>query len=399
MTGWSKEDIGFSNRQRVLGEILGVESVSRAQIAERLGLNAASVSRITRDLIEARLVREISASAPESRRGPRTKVLGVENAGGYVIGIGVNAFQQMVTLADLSNNRIASWDASFEDLSDAESFLETCCGQAERLIRKHVPDRSRLFGVGVTIAGDLDKARGTVLSAPTLGWLGEVDVCEIVRRHLETPVVLETPSAAICHSEANFGVARNVANVVTIYCSLGFGFGFQLNGAEYSGVSRTGRLLTEARVTDGVASNRPVSLSELCGGNALLQQVMGQSAFQALSDRERAQEIWEVVSHADEGDEKSKQALEEFGARAASCFALTLTVLQPEMLLLAGPLAQSPYFFDAFCRQIAALRADVQQPFEIVKSEMTQMGAARLLSLSENIANAKLDLNALKGGE
>ena len=69
------------------------------------------------------------------------------------------------------------------------------------------------------------------------------------------------------------------------------------------------------------------------------------------------------------------------------------------MLLLAGPLAQSPYFFDAFCRQIAALRADVQQPFEIVKSEMTQMGAARLLSLSENIANAKLDLNALKGGE
>ncbi|MCG7520770.1 ROK family transcriptional regulator [Ruegeria sp. Ofav3-42] len=399
MTGWSQEEIGLGNRQRVLSEILGAGTISRTQIAERLNLNAASVSRITRDLIDARLVQEADASKPEARRGPRSKKLMVENSGGFVIGIGINAFQQMVTLADLSNNRIASWDAGQVDPADAQEFLKVCCRHAEELIGEHVLDRSRLFGVGVTIAGDLDKARGTVVSAPTLGWLEEVNVCEIVGRELNVPVVLETPSAAICHSEVAFGVARDIENVVTIYCSLGFGVGFQLNGSEYSGVSRTGGLLTEARVTDGVASNVPVSLSDLCGGTALLRQILSPSDFVSLSDRERARKIWEIVSLADKGDEKCKAVLEEFGARAASCFSLTLTVLQPEMVLLAGPLAQSPYYFDAFCSQIDILKADLQQSVKIQRSEMTQMGAARLLSLSENIANAKLDLNALKGGK
>ncbi len=399
MTSWSQEEIGLGNRQRVLGEILGAGTISRTQIAERLELNAASVSRITRDLIDACLVQEVNASEPEVRRGPRAKKLVMKNSGGYVIGVGINAFQQMVTLADLSNNRIASWDAGLADPTNAHEFLKVCCQHAEELIREHVPDRSRLFGVGVTIAGDLDKARGTVMSAPTLGWLEEVNVAEIVGRELNVPVVLETPSAAICASEVAFGAARDIENVVAIYCSLGFGFGFQLNGTDYNGVSRTGGVLTEARVTDGVASNIPVSLSELCGGTALLRQILGPDAFAELSDREKARKIWEVVSLADKDDEKCKMVLEEFGARAASCFSLTLTVLQPGMVLLAGPLAQSPYYFDAFCKQIDVLKTDLQQPIKIHRSEMTQMGAARLLSLSENIANAKLDLNALRGGK
>ncbi|WP_170379505.1 ROK family transcriptional regulator [Ruegeria atlantica] len=398
MAGSSLEEIGRGNRQRVLSEILGSGTISRSQIAEKLELNAASVSRITRELIEARLVQEVGDAKSEGRRGPRTKRLSVDRTGGYVIGIGINAYQQVVTLADLSNNRIASWDAGGEGLSEGEGFLKTCCDQARKLIEHHVPDRDRLFGVGLTIAGNLDKARGTVISAPTLGWDDEVGVRDLVQKELGVPVALETPSAAICQSEAAFGAARNIENVVVIYCALGFGVGLQINGQPYSGISRVGGVLTEAKTTDGLGSNLPVTLSDLCGGKALLQKLLSSDVFNALSDRDRARKIWEVVSGADETDGDYRSVLEEFGARTANCFSLSLTVLQPELVLLAGPLAQSPIYLEAFRKQIDTLKSDLQQPIKIKSSEMTHMGAARLLSLSENIANAELDLNLLKGG-
>ncbi|MFA3918706.1 ROK family transcriptional regulator [Ruegeria hyattellae] len=398
MAGWSQEEIGRGNRQRVLGEILGSGTISRTQIADNLALNTASVSRITRDLIEARLVQEVGISQPEGRRGPRTKQLTMDRSGGYVIGVGINAYQQVVTLADLSNNRIASWDAGGKGLSDGDGFLKTCCEKARKLIEKHVPEKERVFGVGLTIAGNLDKARGTVISAPTLGWEKEIKVCEIVREKLGVPVVLETPSAAICQSEVNFGVARNIENVVVIYCSLGFGIGLQVNGQPYSGISRVGGVLTEAKTTDGLGCKLPVALSDICGGKALLRQLLTPDVFDALSDQEKARKIWDVVSQAEQVDGDFRLALEDFGARAANCFSLSLTVLQPELVLLAGPLAQSPIYLEAFRNQIDNLKSDLQQPIKIKSSEMTHMGAARLLSLSENIANAELDLNFLKGG-
>ena len=397
MAGWSQEEIGRGNRQRVLGEILGAGTISRTQIADNLALNAASVSRITRELIEARLIQEVGVSQPEGRRGPRTKKLTMDRTGGYVIGIGINAFQQVVTLADLSNNRIASWDAGGTGLTDGSSFIRECCRKAKALVEQHVPERDRLFGVGLTIAGNLDRARGIVISAPTLGWDEETNVCGIVREELGVPVVLETPSAAICQSEVSFGAARNIENVAVIYCALGFGIGLQVNGEPYSGIGRVGGVLTEAKTTSGVGSNVPVSLSDLCGGKALLRQLLTPEVFDALSHQERTQKMRDVVSLANEGDEECRSALEEYGAKAATCFSLSLTVLQPELVLLAGPLAQSPYYLEAFRKQIDNLKAELQVPIKIKVSEMTHMGAARLLSLHENIANAELDLNLLKG--
>lgn len=398
MAGWSQEEIGRGNRQRVLGEILGSGTISRTQIADNLALNAASVSRITRELIDARLVQEVGVSKPEGRRGPRTKKLTMDRSGGYVIGIGINAYQQVVTLADLSNNRIASWDAGGAGLTDGTSFIRACCKQAKALIEEHVSDKERLFGVGLTIAGNLDKARGIVISAPTLGWSEETNVCGIVREELGVPVALETPSAAICQSEVAFGAARNIENVAVIYCAMGFGIGLQVNGEPYSGIGRVGGVLTEAKTTEGVGSNTPVSLSDQCGGRALLRQLLTPQVFDALSDQERAQKVWDVVSSANESEGEYRTALEDFGARAANCFSLSLTVLQPELVLLAGPLAQSPYYLQAFRKQIDSLKADLQQPIKIKSSAMTHMGAARLMSLNENIANAELDLDVLKGG-
>ena len=119
----SRQDLGRANRRRVLAELVFRGPVSRSAIAERTGLTNASVSRITRDLIEAGLVMERASVVNPNRPGRRFVELDIDGSGGYVLGIGLNVFQQSVTLADLKNNRIDRIDLSLADLSDPEVVI------------------------------------------------------------------------------------------------------------------------------------------------------------------------------------------------------------------------------------------------------------------------------------
>lgn len=68
-----KTDIGAQNRNLVLAQILRQPPISRSAIGQALNLNAASVSRITRELIDARLVRESGLADAQGRPGAQVR--------------------------------------------------------------------------------------------------------------------------------------------------------------------------------------------------------------------------------------------------------------------------------------------------------------------------------------
>lgn len=183
---------------------------------------------------------------------------------------------------------------------------------------------------------------------------------------------------------------------MTIYCSLGFGVGVRINQQPFGGFDPLGSVLTETKIARDITSGAFGYLSDLCGGRALLREMFGDAALAGLTDQEKALKVYEILSATHTVPPAHQAMLGDIGLRSANAFALCLSVVQPDLLLLAGPLAQSPHYFEAFQRQIGALGAVPRERFEIKRSELTQMGAARLLSLSENIANAKLDLVALR---
>ena len=117
-----EQDQGARNRNRVITEILRSPGLSRTDIGNAVGLNVASVSRITRDLIDADLIRESDAFGPKGRPGRRSVGLKPYGDGGYIIGIGLNAFRQSVTLADLENRKIAEWVSSDTPSKDGEAL-------------------------------------------------------------------------------------------------------------------------------------------------------------------------------------------------------------------------------------------------------------------------------------
>ena len=118
---WGNENFSNRNERLVLSEILFRGPLPRTEVAERIGLTQASISRITRNLIEAGLVEETGQQYEEAVK-PGRKRIGVKarSDGGYVAGIAINAFQQDIVIADLTNGKLAEKRLNFPSLDQAE---------------------------------------------------------------------------------------------------------------------------------------------------------------------------------------------------------------------------------------------------------------------------------------
>ena len=371
---------GMRNRRLVLVEIMRNPGVARTEIANTIGLNLASVSRITRDLIEAGLVQEAENFGQSDRPGRRFVGIVPRGDGGVVIGIGMNAFRQSITLANLENEKLDEWVADSDPGADGSAFLRTCFEIAAQMVARWAGGRTRFFGVGMAVAAELDKPAGKILSAPVFGWQDPVDARKLCRETLNAPLVLDAPSSAINKAEADCGLGRGVGNLATLHCSLGFGLGIRATGDDGHRVDEFGRVLTQARASDGSG----LSLSELCGGVSILAELHGAERIAGLPAREQARMLSEALGRVP-NDAELSGLLHRTGKKTAHQTALIFDLFRPERILLAGPLARAEPYFAGFCTALDGLLSAHARPPEILHSNMTPTGASRWLSLRSNV--------------
>lgn len=384
-------NLGARNRNQVIVEILRRPGLSRTDIGRAVGLNVASVSRITRDLIDAGLVRETDAFGPKGRPGRRFVGLRPADDGGHVIGIGLNAFRQSVTLADLRNRKIAEWVFEGTPGENGEDFIRLCLEKAKDMVREHVADPGRFFGVGMAVAAELDKGEGRILNAPVFGWHRPIAAADLAREVLGAALALDTPASAINSAEAERGLGRDVTKLTTLHCTLRFGIGVHNSGTGGCPELKIGRAMTQSKAPDG--SGR--TLSEACGGLAILEAVLGADALAGHCDAALSAMLVEVIGRAAR-DPEIRAVLRENGARTARYLALVLDLCAPERLLLAGPLAEAEDYVAGFRQALPMSLSRHDRAPEIHCSDMTPTGASRWLALYENVAMGNLDLAALK---
>lgn len=387
----SHQDQGSKNRRMVLSEILRHPGISRTEIGKSVGLNAASVSRISRDLIEAGLVKEADSFGDKSRPGRRFVGLAPRGQGGFIVGIGMNAFRQSVTLADLENRKIAEWISPEAPSTDGEAFMRLCLEKADEMVRAHVPNRDRFFGVGIAIAAEIDKANGELLSAPVFGWTTPIRLASMVRDMLNVPLVLDTPSSAINKSEADIGQGLGVSNLITVHCSLGFGIGIRQLNDDNATLQEFGRVLIESKAPDG--SGR--TLSDVCGGMAILHNLLRPEKIADRTDTELGAMLIDMIRRS-KTDAGLRDLLGDIGGLTAQYLSLLFDLCQPECILLAGPLATSPEYIAGFTDALSTSLARPAHIPEIRSSDLTPTGASRWLALRGNVAMADLDLETLK---
>ena len=354
---------GHGNRLRVLREMVLNEPLSRTEIAGRLDLSDAAVSRITRGLIDEGLVREVPEE-PDPHAGPgrRTKRLDIVAGSGYVLGIGIGLTLQTITLADLKNRVVASIELELSDFDDPERVIDLMARESLRLMDTHVPNRDRMLGGCIMISGAVDTATGNVRYSDYLRGWNDVPLRSKLVESLGIPMRVESLSNAVALAEARFGAAQGRNDVLCTTCALGLGTGLILDGRLIRGHNFNAGIIGHIKVT--TETGQVTTLDRVASGRGVLQRLYGYDVDLSRGSLARmGKDLLDAIERDRNGDPAVTGIMSEMGYRLGFITAQGIRFVAPEIFVIAGPLSMSPSY-------VAAARASIAEAVETFQVEV-----------------------------
>ena len=314
------------NRAAIFRIIASAGPIARAQIAQQLGLSPATVTAVTRELIDQGLVRVAERAPSRGGRpalllelvGEAATALGVKIAHDHLVGVRVNLE------ADVLQRDEVAFDAAAPDALDRlVNVLEGWIADSG--------SETPLLGVGLGVAGVFD-ARTGMLDAPTLAWR-DVPLAHLLGERLGLPVYVDNDVNTLAVSERLYGRGRDAEHFITVTIGRGVGLGIVAGGDIYRGF-RGGA--GEFGHTTAVAGGPRCT----CGKRGCLEALVADPALVAQARRERLLTRGETAVHlrrlADRGNAKAQRIFARAGATLGAAVGDLANVLSPELVLVSG---------------------------------------------------------------
>lgn len=227
---WNQQIVKQKNKQLVLNLIILSTSISRADIANTLGLNKATVSSLVNELIEEELI--IETGPGESSGGRRPVMLVFNNNAGYAVGVDIGVNYILGVITDLSGNVVEEERIEIDSIPFQE-HISLVKKMIHHLIDQTPKSRYQIIGIGIGVPGIIDK-KGNVLIAPNLGWQN-INLMDVFKEEFNYPIFIENEANAGAYGEKRFGAGKDQENLIYVSLGIGIGVGIILNNQLYEG--------------------------------------------------------------------------------------------------------------------------------------------------------------------
>lgn len=314
------------NEAVVLGIIHDQGAISRTEIADLANLSPATISGIIGKLIRLGLVREQESGHSTGGR-PRVLVEFARDAG-CIVGIKLTETQLIGALTDLGAETITQQTISLgPDRSPEAVVLKldrlVTCLHAKAL-------GGRLFGVGIGLAGAIDRRAGICRFSPYLPWR-DVPLRAMLEARIGKPVVIENDVSALVLAERWFGGGAELNDFIVVTLGRGVGMGMVLDGHPYRGGNGAGGEF-------GHITMDPHGPRCDCGKEGCLEALISEPAL-----ARRISELCgcdlslaEGAARARAGDEAVRAIFASAGETLGLALAAVINVLNPSRVLVGG---------------------------------------------------------------
>lgn len=244
--------------------------------------------------------------------------------------------------------------------------------------------------VSVGVPGTVDTENGIVVTAPNVPCLNGFHLAAALESELKIPARLENDANAAVLGEAWHGAARGRHFIVGLTLGTGVGGGIILDDRLLKGANGSAAEVGHMAVDpfNGVACN--------CGGRGCLEVYASAPAVLRMAREGLARFPHSTLGQIDDlnaeriycaglkGDELALEVFRQMGVYLGVGLANLITILNPEMIVLAGGLVNAWDLFEGHIRQQIAERAFPAEAGQvpIVRAERGDdaglVGAARL---------------------
>lgn len=218
--------------------------------------------------------------------------------------------------------------------------------------------------VGVAAAGPVTSTRDVVRFAPNIAWR-DYPLRERLAREIELPIVVENDANAAGWAEFQFGAGREVSHMIMVTLGTGVGGAMVLDGQLYRGAFGSAAEMGHFKVVPNgqyCGCGHPGCWESYASGKALTRAARnravtdpeGAAAMLALAGTGKLKGH-HVTEAASRGDAASLRLLEEYGGWIGTGLASLAALLDPELFVVGGGVADSGELF------IDSVRGSFQQ--------------------------------------
>ena len=319
---WLRQILSLAYQRRI---------VSRIEIIETTGLNAASVSHALRFLLDRGILHPTGDR--DVGTGRRREVFSLNAEAGYFVALDLEGDRLRFGLTNFVGDIRCRWE---ECLQFRQPFpLEKVVEGVSRVTRDLNPAQlGRVLAVGVSYPGLLD-TQGC-LSAVNLGWT-RVPLLSRLKEAFSWPVFLERDKETCIHGESWLGAAQGCSNALFLIAEGGIGMGILANGRHVMGARGFSGEIGHCKFVPGA--------EDLCncGQKGCLEAIAsGANVVRQYADRSGAEtgqlRFVDVLERARGGDSVALAVFERAGRAIGSALSAAISLLDPEIVILGGDL-------------------------------------------------------------
>lgn len=369
------------NRSLILNEIRRNESMSRAGLARKLSISKMTASTIVTDLVEQGLLSEQSSESGASGAGGRPPVLlSLDTRQKLVVGIDIGTTSTALILGNLKGESVLQKRVPTRRHRAAENIADQIGELLPELLKEAELPLERIIGVGVSVAGLVDKRNGFVKFSPDFNWR-EVHFRRLLEQRLELPVVINNCTRVAALGEMWYGAAQDAGTFFYVNVGYGIGSAIVIDRKIYENNSEFGHI---------PVTSRPVRCD--CGKEGCLEAVSSGHAIEREANgrlrNENETESWlsarELAEQAVSGDEAAREIYDDAGKYLGRGIATVANLLSPQLVVVgggvsrAGELLMNPLMREFDVHTMEAIKDGTQVVFSTLGMDAGVVGAVAL---------------------
>lgn len=324
----------------VLDFMRASQAVTVTEVMQATGLTRATAISVCEDLTERGWIRELENQRAFGgyQKGRPARRFELNERAGYVLGMDVGISKATVVVSDLRGKALGRSSQPFADAEiPAEERIAVIDRTAMMALHSVGAAPDSVLAVCAGIAAPVDR-NGDILVTQHFWGLFDVGLKSALKDLRGWTVLLENDANLAALGDRWRGAAAGVDDVVVILASERFGSGVIDDGRLLHGVGGGAGELAFLDMVDGVGDTYGIAtLARLWAAEALA----GKAKTSLREHAAEGPEAEHVFAAAASGDAVALGILERLSDRMARVIAPVATVMNPELVVIGGAVANS----------------------------------------------------------
>lgn len=315
--------------------------ISRIQIAELSHLAPASVTKITRQLLERGLIKEVEQQA--STGGRRAISIISENRQFNTVAVRLGRYDATITLYDMSGKSLGEEHYPLPERTQ-ETLEHALFNAIEQFIGSYQRKLRELIAIAVVLPGLVDPASGVVRYMPHIqvkNWA----LVEHLQQRFSITSFIGHDIRSLALAEHYFGVTRDCKDSILVRLHRGTGAGIIVNGQVFLG--NNGNLGEIGHIQIDPLGERchcgNFGCLETVAGNTAIEQRVQHLLMQGYPSKLTHEEchITAICKAANRGDLLASEVIEQVGRYLGKAIAIAINMFNPQKVVIAGEITEA----------------------------------------------------------